>query len=154
MFKIYQIMPGDNLEIIADKTGTTVDYLMEINDFSNVAELYPGMSIIVPNMNGNGNFTWYSVEKGDSIYSIAKKYHVNYKDILALNGLDEKDYIYPNQMIMIPNDNINYYITQNGDTLDLVSSRMNSDIDDIVRQNSTIYLIPDQFLIYKKEEKF
>lgn len=154
MFKIYQIMPGDSLEIIADKTGSSVEYLMEINDFSNVSELMPGMNIIVPNNKNNNIYKWYKIENGDNIYGIAKKYNVDYKDILALNGLDEEDYIYPNQMIMIPNMKMNYYITQNGDTLDLVNSRLDSSIDELVRQNSTIYLIPDQFLVYKKEEKF
>lgn len=155
MFKVYQVMPGESLEMIAEKVGTTTDYLMEINDFGGMNDLYSGSYIVIPNNKMNDNlFIWYTVQPGDSIYSIGQKNNIGFKDILAINGLDESDYIYPNQMIKIPNNNYNYYVTQQGDTLDIVGSRFNSNVEDIVRQNSTIYLVPDQFLVYKKEEKF
>lgn len=150
MFKIYQVVSGDTLDVVAEKANTNVDYLININGFNPNEPLIPGSYIIIPN--NDSNFDVYTVIQGDSIYDIARKFGVNYKDILSLNGLKENDYIYPNQMIMIPKKMTNYYITRDGDTLDLVSSNLNSSVDNLIRQNTTIYLTPDQFLIYKKEE--
>ena len=150
MFKIYQVVSGDTLDVVAEKANTNVDYLISINGFNPNEPLIPGSYIIIPN--NNSNFDVYTVIQGDSIYDIARKFGVNYKDILSLNGLKENDYIYPNQMIMIPKKTTNYYITRDGDTLDLVSSNLNSSVDNLIRQNTTIYLTPDQFLVYKKEE--
>ena len=48
-------------------------------------------------------FQYYKIESGDSLYKIAKKYNVNPNLLANLNGLDMDDYIYPNQVILIPN---------------------------------------------------
>lgn len=43
----------------------------------------------------------YVVEKGDTLYEIAKKYNVNVSDIVSLNNL-ASSMIYPNQILFIP----------------------------------------------------
>ena len=63
-----------------------------------------------------------TIEKGDNLYSIARRYNIN-PDLLAiLNGLNSDDYIYPNQQILIPKSNYSYYVTKQGDTLYVTSN--------------------------------
>ena len=67
---------------------------------------------------------------------------------------DKDDYIYPGQEILIPNENVEIYITEEGSTLNDAVARLGTDINNILRQNDTIYLLPDQLIIYKKEKSF
>ena len=95
---------------------------------------------------------WYSIYKintGDSVYSIATKFGVNPVLLMKLNGIDENDFIYPEQELLIPKKEYSYYICVEGDTLDIVADKFNISSDDIVNEN-TIYLLPGQLLFHKK----
>ena len=94
MYQIYQVMPGETIETIANKLGITSQKLREINGISDELVVRAGSSIIVPVTNQEGYQT-YIVKKGDSIYSIASQYGVDYKTLYSINGLKEGEYIYP-----------------------------------------------------------
>lgn len=53
------------------------------------------------NRNELRNTIKYIVQKGDSLYEIAKKYNVSVSDIVSLNNL-ASSMIYPNQILFIP----------------------------------------------------
>ena len=95
-------------------------------------------------------YTYYTVNKGDTLYSISKKFNVNPKLVSELNGLKVEEYIYPNQTIIIPKKGIQYYITKDDDTLNLVSKVFGANESDIVKQNKTIYLLPGQMIFYRE----
>ena len=57
-------------------------------------------------------YTYYTVNKGDTLYSISKKFNVNPKLVSELNGLKVEEYIYPNQTLIIPKKGIQYYISK------------------------------------------
>ena len=149
MYKIYQVGYGDTIESIADMVGTTVDELNEINGF-NGKEVIMGDLIIVPNKN-NTMFTKYLIKNGDTLYMIAKNYNVNPKTLAILNGLDMDDYIYPNQEIIIPNDNIDIYITKNGDKMETLLSNFNTTLERLNMDNKNIFLQEDQIIIRKRD---
>ena len=92
----------------------------------------------------------YEIKKGDSLYKISKEFNVNTKLLSELNGLNLDDYIYPGQMILVPKKDVSYYITKDGDTLKLVSNIFGVKEEDIVKDNETIYLLPEQKIYYKK----
>ncbi len=92
----------------------------------------------------------YEIKKGDSLYKISKEFNVNTKLLSELNGLNLDDYIYPGQMILVPKKDVSYYITKDGDTLKLVSNIFGVKEEDIVKDNETIYLLPEQMIYYKK----
>lgn len=94
-------------------------------------------------------FEIYKIDKGDSLYSIAKRYNINPMLLSALNGLNNDDYIYPNQELLIPKSDYSYYITKEGDTIDLVSEKFNTNKNELMNSN-TIYLLPGQLLVHKK----
>ena len=94
-------------------------------------------------------FTVYKIEKGDNLYQIAREYNINPMLLAALNGLNNDDYIYPDQELLIPKNGYSYYITAEGDTIDLVADKFNTTKDDVMKSN-TIYLLPGQLIIHKK----
>ena len=95
-------------------------------------------------------YTYYTVMAGDTLYQISKKFNVNPKLVSELNGLKVDEYIYPNQTLIIPKKGIQYYITKEDDTLNVVSKVFGVSENDLVKQNKTIYLLPRQMIFYKE----
>lgn len=147
MYKVYKVVPGDTIESIAKKFNTSVKDLKEINnkDYIEIGEL-----IVVPNNSTDSFFNEYIVEKGDSLYAIARKYNMSLIDLLNINGLDKEDYIYPNQKILVPKDNVKVIITGNDETINSASKRLGLNTEELLYQNDNIFLLPEQLLIYKK----
>lgn len=87
---------------------------------------------------------------GDSLYAIARRYNINPELLASLNGLNNSDYIYPNQVILIPKSNYSYYVTKEGDTLDSVSNLLGVTRDKLLRENNIIYLLEGQLLVKEK----
>lgn len=93
----------------------------------------------------------YEIKDGDSLFKISQKYNVNTKLLAELNGLDMDDYIYPEQMILIPKKDVSYYITKEGDTLSSISRLFNVTEKELINQNKTIYLQTGQMIFYKRD---
>ena len=149
MYEKYHLKYGETLEDIADRFNTTEDYIKNINNIYFNDSIKQGMDIIVPK-NNDKYYEVYTIEKGDSIYKISKKYNINSKLLESLNGLEEDDYIYPGQDILIPKSEYSYYITKEGDTVESVLKTFNTTKDDFIKDNSTIYLMEGQLLVNKK----
>lgn len=147
MYRVYQVSTNDTLESIADKLNTTVELLKELNGIKNDMLLMPGSFLIIPNI--DNRFNKYTVKQGDSIYAIARENNIDPNLLLKLNGLNEYDFIYPNQEILIPNNNYKFYMTKNGDTLKGVIDNLNIDYNNILNNNEEIFLLEDQLIIYK-----
>ena len=149
MYKIYTVEYGDTIDSIANKFSTTKSFLERIN--SSLTNIYPGFEIIVP-ISSNSPFETYIVKKGDNIYEISKEYGTNYKDILLLNGLEENDYIYPNQELIVLKRDYDMYLVKDNETINDIANKINVAAEDLVKQNAALYLIPNQVVIYKKEK--
>ena len=102
-------------------------------------------------MDNNPFYDKYTINKGDTLYQISKKYNVNTKLLAELNGLDLDDYIYAGQTILVPKKNVSFYITKEGDTLNNLPKIFNTDLNDIVIQNKTIYLSSGQMIYLKRD---
>ena len=109
--------------------------------------LRPGGFLIVP-MQQNSELKTYIVKKGDNMYSIAKDNGVDYKMLLELNGLDENDYIYPEQEIIIPKGNTKLYKVQEGDSINSIEEKTGVNINKIKTPNGEIYFEKDQIIMY------
>lgn len=149
MYDKYLIEKGENINSIAKKFLTKESILMEINNIPFPDYFREGKEIIVP-INKDKYFEYYTIKKGDSLYKIARENNVNPELLALLNGLDPDDYIYPNQEIMLPKNNYSYYVTAEGDTIDLILKKFNVDKNTFMKQNETIYLMPGQLLVKKK----
>ena len=148
MYDKYLIQQGDTIESIASKFNTDERLIMDLNNIPFKDMIEEGKEIIVP-INKERYFEYYTIKAGDSLYAIAKMYNIN-PDLLALlNGLNKDDYIYPNEEILIPKSNYSYYVTAEGDTLDLVAQKFKENIKDMIEDNDTIYLLPGQLIVKK-----
>ena len=94
-------------------------------------------------------FEYYKIKSGDTLYAIARKYNINPELLASLNGLNSNDYIYPDQVILIPKSGYSYYITKSGDTLDSVANVFGINRESLLNQNETIYLLDGQLLVKK-----
>lgn len=149
MFESYILKEGDNLQSIANKYNTSVKILQDINNLYYTEDLREGMEIVVPT-ESKDYFNYYVVEKGDTVYGIARKYNINPELLASINGLDNDDYIYPKEQILIPKNGYSYYITAEGDTLEEVIKVFNSNKEKFLNENKTIYLMSGQLLVNKK----
>lgn len=148
MYTIYQIMPGDTMNNLAMKFGTSMEELRRINSLPFNYDFTVGEQIIVPN--NTNPFLYYTVKKGDSLYALSQKYNVDIDTILKINGLSKTDTIYPNEQILIPQSNVNLYIVEEGDTLKDISNKSNRDIQTLLENNEMLYLLPGQLIIIDK----
>ena len=149
MFDKYTIKSGESLNQIAKKFNTSLNYLQDINNIYYIDGIRAGMEIVVPK-NTQAYFEFYTIEKGDSLYAIARRYNINPNLLASLNGLNMEDYIYPGQEILIPKSNYSYYLTAEGDTIDSVADMFQVNKNKLLEENETIYLLSDQLFVHKK----
>lgn len=148
MYDKYRLKYGESLSDVAKRFNTNENFIKEINNIYFTDTIRQGMDIIVPKTNDN-YYNTYVIETGDSLYKIARKYNINPELLASINGLDEEDYIYPGQEILIPRSGFSYYITKDGDTVDTVMQMFNSNKEDFNKYNPTIYLMAGQLLVNK-----
>jgi len=148
MYRIYEIKNGDTLESIASRLGISAEVLANLNGLNVNTSLIPNSFIVIPS--GNSLFDRYLIEKGDNVYEIARKYGINPKELLKLNGLNENDIIYAGEELLVPKENTGFYVTENEDTIEKITNALNIPFEEIMRTNRTIYLLPDQLIVYKK----
>ena len=148
MYDVYTVEENDTIESIANKYNVTPYVLYNLNGLTNNT-LTPGVNIIVPRIS-NTYFDYYTIKKGDSLYKIAEKYNTDYKTLALINGLEEEDYIYPNQVISVPKLGINYYLVEENDTLLDIANKLNISIPNIINQNNKLYLQEGQLIVYRK----
>ena len=146
MYDIYTVNNNETIESISKKLNINPNLLSSINN--NITSLQSGMTLLIPKKD-NEYFDYYKISKGDTLYNIARKYNINVNMLANLNGLDNEDYIYPNQMIMIPKRGVKVYITAEGDTLQNVIKGINANTNKFLEQNNNLYLLPEQLIIYK-----
>ncbi len=140
MYNVYRVITNGYID-----DGENVD-LGKVNAYLNDREMDDK---IIPD-NSKKYFEYYTVRKGDSIYEIARRYNINPDLLASLNGLNNSDYIYPNQTILIPKSNYSYYITKAGDTIDSVINMLEVDRNKFFKDNNVIYLLEGQLLVKEK----
>ena len=152
---IYIVKAGDTLYSIARKYGKTVDELKELNNLTSNT-LMIGQQLIINDdySNNNDEYIEYIVQRGDSLYSIAKRFGISVDLLKDINGLSS-NLIGIGQMLFIPgnSNNIEYvYIVKRGDSLWKIAQDNNITVDDIINRNgltSTILSIGQQLIIPK-----
>ena len=87
----YIVKKGDSLYSIANKYNTTVDELKRINNLTSnilsIGQVLKLPSDKVSDVEKEENTISYTVQKGDSLYSIARKYSTTIDKIKDLNNL-------------------------------------------------------------------
>ncbi|MCX8064500.1 MAG: LysM peptidoglycan-binding domain-containing protein [Candidatus Hydrogenedentes bacterium] len=117
-FKDYQyahhtVRKGESAYSIAHRYGITIEELLEVNALSSIKAVKPGIEILVPTKRrGKISFAkkkdekltevprasdskqlpeYHEVKKGETLYTIAKKYNLNVEMLAKMNNLKPKD---------------------------------------------------------------
>ena len=94
----YIVKKGDTLSEIAAKYGTNYQKLAEINGIADPDKIYAGQVIKI---NGSSTSITYTVQKGDTLTAIAKKYGTTINKIANDNNIADPDKIYTGQKLVI-----------------------------------------------------
>ena len=84
-FVVYEVMPGDTLYSIARRYNTKVDAIKAYNGLTNNT-LSVGQIIQIPLEPVEINYLTYQVQKGDTLYSIARRFNTTIPEITAINS--------------------------------------------------------------------
>lgn len=112
---VHKIVPGDSLSTIARRYGTSVPKLMALNGMRS-ANICAGKTLILP---GNvvsepkiasrtapvsptrTSNTEYIIKRGDSLWSIARRFEVSPQQLVAWNGISSKALLRPGQKLKL-----------------------------------------------------
>lgn len=111
----YKVKKEDTLWDLANRHNTTVDALMAINNLDDSSHISVGQIIRVPrgtaedsrdaakkvSVETDTETIMYIVQKSDSLYEIAMKYGVSYKDIMLWNKIKDHRKIKPGDRLVI-----------------------------------------------------
>jgi LysM repeat protein len=124
----YTLRPGDNLTYIARDHGTTVQAILQANGISNANRIYAGQSLVIPGTVSEvtaqepteetevaeqpaleavapetaSEAMTYTVKRGDSAIGIARQLGVDLDELLAANGVANRNRIYAGQLLTVP----------------------------------------------------
>lgn len=103
---IYTVQRGNTLSQIASTYGVSVSHIVEINNIANPNLIYPGQKLrITESTNTNLNpviqNNFYTVQTGDTLSGIARRYGVSTQYLVRLNGIRNPNLIYPGQMLKV-----------------------------------------------------
>lgn len=106
----YTVQPNDTVSTVAEKFGINAQQLRELNLLAN-DNLQVGQVLRVPNAPGVTSeglptptpepFT-YTVQNGDTLFSIALKFDVSPNEIVAANTLTDPNNVFVGQELLIP----------------------------------------------------
>ncbi len=136
---LYTVKKGDSLYSIAIANNTTVDILKELNNLtSNLLSVGQTLKLPEPVMEG---VSTYTVQKGDSLYSISKKFNTTVSELQKLNNLSSTA-LSIGQVLKLPTEVVEEekdyieYIVKSGDSLYSIAKQFNIDYNTIKNFNN------------------
>lgn len=166
----YTVQPGDTLFSIAQRFGTTVEAIMRANNLTSDA-IFPGQTLVIPGAAPPPpapspppppGATTYTVQPGDTLYSIALRFGTTVDALRQANNVPN-DIIYVGQTLVIPvapppgppppQPGTNTYTVQPGDTLWSISQRFNVPLG-VLRELNNLqgdFIYPGQVLLVTAE---
>jgi spore germination protein len=140
----YYVQWGDTLSQIAANCGTTVAAIQAVNPGLG-GWVYAGQTLTMPGGDYYCNCPpvsysgTYTVQYGDTMAKIARRYGVNYYDLLAANAyLYNPSLIYPGQVIYLP-ATPSYHTVQYGDTLRKIAGYYGTSVSNLIALNPWLW---------------
>ncbi len=85
---LYVVQKGDTFTSISQNTGMSIAELRELNAYSKNSTLQVGTTIFVKYLKKNTALKYHTVKQNETLYSIAKLYHISVSKLKRLNNLD------------------------------------------------------------------
>lgn len=113
-----EVRRGDSLSAIAARNGTTVNRIKSMNGLTSDT-IYVGQKLMVPGSEGSspsgsgstggsgslttsGSMSTYTVQSGDTPSSIAKRYGITARELMAANNITDARRLYVGRKLVIP----------------------------------------------------
>lgn len=90
----------------------------------------------------------YKVKSGDTLWSIGKIFNVTVNELVIYNNIENRNLIYIDEIIKIPNNKTIEYTVKPGDTLTKIAQMFNTTVEIIAKAND----IENINLIYVNEK--
>ena len=157
----YVVRKGDNLWNIAQKQGVSLTTIAEINNLVNGNNLSIGQKLEIPGIGGGlpettqtakPSIITYTIVKGDTLWTISKRYDVKMTSIILTNQLKEISRLSVGQKLKIPITNMDIakaegyskneevqeviYYVKKGENLWSISREYNVKIEAIIAANN------------------
>lgn len=99
----YTIKRGDTLSGISRRYGVSVQNIENWNNIKNPNLIYPGQRLILYGnyKSTNTGNVYYTVQRGDTLWGIARRYRTCPIRIARINGIRNPNLIYPGQILKI-----------------------------------------------------
>ncbi|WP_066300206.1 LysM peptidoglycan-binding domain-containing protein [Bacillus sp. FJAT-29937] len=115
----YTVKPKDNLYNLSKKYQVSVKQLIEVNGLD-TEKITVGQRLLLPNKHTAEGAVSYTVQKGDTIYSLAKQYETSIHDLKKKNNMSS-DKIIVGEKLLLPTETSSnvesIYTAVPGDTL-------------------------------------
>ena len=98
------VKSGETLSDIADRYGVSVRSLMRLNGISNPDHVEIGSRLQVPGSNVSAGSGRHRVTTGETLSSIAGRYRISEKNLMAVNGLRNPNHIEIGQTLKLPSN--------------------------------------------------
>jgi len=155
------VRPGDTLGELAERYGTTVERLMQLNGLRGPQDLWAGSRIRVPGGggspvagSGSGNYT---VKPGETLSEIAERYGTSVQRLMDLNGLRNPQDLWAGSRIQVPGAGggsrtaaavskaAKQHTVQSGETLSVIADRYGIPMERLVALNGLSN--PDELMV-------
>lgn len=147
----YTVKIGDTISKIAKKFQLSPKQVLVLNDLSEKDFIFPGQKLKLVNhaevptaVSAASQTTTHLVRSGDTINSIAKKYSVPVKTVLAINKLSANTLIFPGQKLTIgsvvkesPKRKLpKFHVVESGETLSSIAKLYGIELPKLLAANS------------------
>ncbi len=144
----YVVQRGDTMFTIANRFGVSVQSLIAANpQIPDPSRLTPGQIVCVPEVRCPANTMSYTVQRGDTMFTIAQMFGVPLNELLAANPqVSDPNRLFPGQNICVPRvtppgpcpPGTFAYTVQPGDSMWLIAQRYGVSLDALIRANPQI----------------